>query len=107
MTAKIMIGECLLALRGFAQGAPTLYVYHTATRSAAQTPGTGLAPGSLCDIDTTFLYLSSGGLRQEDSVTLRFRAPAAAGARVFTIIANETGLNRFTSLIPSHPPPRP
>src|SRR5688572_4396857 len=72
---------------GFELG--TIYVAHSAARSVPWTPETGLAPGSLCDINITGLYQPFGSLLPDETVTLRFRAPGAADARDLTILPTQ------------------
>jgi uncharacterized protein (TIGR03437 family) len=84
-----------------------IYVVNSATRRTAQTPETGLAPGSLCDINVTGLYQPTGTLSQGDTVTLRFRAPGAADVRDMTILVTQPSSGTptdFTALIPSETP---
>ena len=110
-TALIM--TTLAALPVFAQSSvppqpPLIYAVNSASRRVAQTPETGLAPGSLCDVDVTGLYVNGGPLAQNDPVTLRFREPGAAGAQDLTIIATQGGFGavptRITGLIPADTP---
>ena len=113
MTTKSLILACVAVLPALAQtSGPFLpgavYVVHSATRRTAQTPETGLAPGSLCDINITGLYQPSGSLLPDDRVTLRFRAPGAADARDMTILAPQPSFllfpTQFTALVPSDTP---
>src|SRR5450759_1543390 len=113
MTTKSLIVACLAALPALAQTSgpflpSAIYVVHSATRRTAQTPATGLAPGSLCDINITGLYQPSGSLLPDDKVTLRFRAPGAADARDMTRLATSPRFGRFptqfTALVPSDTP---
>ena len=82
-----------------------MYVVHAATRRIAQTPGTGLAPGSLCVVNVTGLYQAAGPLAWDDPVTLRFRAPGEVEAREMTVLATNAfpgGVpSEFTALIPA------
>ena len=113
MTTKSLIVACVAALPALAQTSgpfqpSAIYVVHSATRRTAQTPETGLAPGSLCDINITGLYQPSGSLLPDDKVTLRFRAPGAADARDMTILASQPSFGgipaQFVALIPSDTP---
>jgi uncharacterized protein (TIGR03437 family) len=113
MTTKSLIFACLAALPALAQTSgpflpSAIYVVHSATRRTAQTPATGLAPGSLCDINITGLYQPSGSLLPDDTVTLRFRAPGAADARDMTILASQSSFGgfpaQFIALIPPGTP---
>lgn len=83
-------------------------VVHAATLRTAQTPETGLAPGSLCDINVTGLYQPAGALAQGDAVTLRFRAPGASDVRDMNILAAQPSLGgtpiQFTALVPPDTP---
>jgi uncharacterized protein (TIGR03437 family) len=89
---------------GFQLG--SIYVGHSAARSAPRTPETGLAPGSLCDIDITGLYQPFGSLLPDDTVTLRFRAPGAVNARDLTILTHPSvgPPDQFTALVPRDTP---
>ena len=113
MTSNSLIIACLAALPVLAQTSGqfqlgAIYLVHSATRRTAQTPATGLAPGSLCDIDITGLYQRFGGsLLAEDTVKLRFRAPDTIDARDLTILAPQRVFNfptQFTALIPADTP---
>ena len=112
VTANSLIVACLTALPVLAQTSGQLgeiYLVHSATRRTAQTPSTGLAPGSLCDIDISGLYQRFGGsLSPDDTVTLRFRAPGAVNARDMTIDPAEKRFSgfptQFTALIPADTP---
>jgi uncharacterized protein (TIGR03437 family) len=113
MTTKSLIVACVAALPALAQTSgpfqpSAIYVVHSATRRTAQTPETGLAPGSLCDINITGLYQPSGSLLPDDKVTLRFRAPGAAAARDMTILASQPSFGgfpaQFIALVPSDTP---
>lgn len=113
MTTTRLIVACLAALPALAQTSgpflpSAIYVVHSATRRTAQTPATGLAPGSLCDINITGLYQPSGSLLPDDKVTLRFRAPGTADARDMTILATSPSFGRFPTqfiaLVPSDTP---
>ena len=113
MTTKSLIVACVAALPALAQTSgpflpSAIYVVHSATRRTAQTPETGLAPGSLCDINLTGLYQPSGSLLPDDKVTLRFRAPGAADARDMTILASQPSFGgfpaQFIALVPSDAP---
>jgi uncharacterized protein (TIGR03437 family) len=105
MTIKCVLIACLAALPVLAQYTGvyqpvSIYLVHSATRRTAQTPATGLAPGSLCDINVTGLYQMFGGsLSQDDAVTMRIRVPGATDARDLTIVA-EQARYQFTALIP-------
>jgi hypothetical protein len=85
-----------------------VYGAHSATLRTAQTPETGLAPGSLCDINVTGLYQPAGTLAKGDAVTLRFRAPGASDVRDMSILAAQPFLGgtpmRFTALVPPDTP---
>jgi uncharacterized protein (TIGR03437 family) len=113
MTTKSLIVACVAALPALAQTygpfqPSAIYVVHSATRRTAQTPETGFAPGSLCDINLTGLYQPSGSLLPDDKVTLRFRAPGAADARDMTILASQPSFGgfpaQFIALVPSDAP---
>jgi uncharacterized protein (TIGR03437 family) len=113
MTTKSLIVACVAALPALAQTSgpfqpSAIYVVHSATRRTAQTPETGLAPGSLCDINITGLYQPSGSLLPDDKVTLRFRAPGAAATRDMTILASQPSFGgfpaQFIALVPSDTP---
>jgi uncharacterized protein (TIGR03437 family) len=112
MKMKKLIVACLAASAALAQ-APgpfqaAIYVVHSATRYTAQTPETGLAPGSLCDINVSGLYQPAGTLAQGDAVTLRFRAPGASDVRDLSILAAQPSLGgtptQFTALVPPDTP---
>jgi uncharacterized protein (TIGR03437 family) len=113
MTGKHLIISCLAGFSLFAQvSGPfpigAIYVVHSATRRTAQTAESGLAPGSLCDINITGLYQPIGSLSPDETVMLVFRGPGAADARDMTIVAaqpNFTGFpTEFTALIPADAP---
>jgi uncharacterized protein (TIGR03437 family) len=113
VTTRSLIVACLMALPALAQSSGpflpgAIYVVHSATRRTAQTPETGLAPGSLCDIDITGLYPPSGTLSPDDKVTLRFRPPGATDAGDLGIVAGQASFGNlpthFTALIPSDTP---
>ncbi len=105
MTVKCVTIVCLAALPALAQGLGVfqpggIYLVHSATRRTAQRPATGLAPGSLCDINVTGLYQTPGeSLSQDDAVTMRIRVPGAADPQDLTIVAKQARY-QFTALIP-------
>ena len=108
MRMKLIVA-CLAASTALAQTPgpfqpAAIYVAHSATLRTAQTPETGLAPGSLCDINVTGLYQPAGTLAKGDAVTLRFRAPGASDVRDMSILAAQPFLGgtpmRFTALVP-------
>lgn len=109
MGVRNLITACLAASSILAQTSGpfqlgAIYVVHSATRRTAQTPDTGLAPGSLCDIDITGLYQPFGSLSPDDTVTLRFRAPGSAEVRDMTILVAQPSFGgpptQFTALVP-------
>ena len=113
MTAISPIIACLSVVTALAQTSgpfqdEAIYVVHSATRRSAQTKETGLAPGSLCDINVRGLYEPFGILSLDDTVTLRFRAPGAVDARDMTIVAMQPSHfsfpAQFTALIPADTP---
>ena len=113
VTAISPIIACLSVVTALAQSsgpffAGAIYVVHSATRRTAQTIETGLAPGSLCDINIRGLYQPTGSLSLEDTVTLRFRAPGTVDAREMTIVATQPSFFDFpaqlTALIPADTP---
>jgi len=108
-----LIVACLAASPAIAQTPgpfqpAAIYVVHAATLQTAQTPETGLAPGSLCNINVTGLYQPAGTLAQGDAVTLRFRAPGASDVRDLSILASQPSLGgtpmQFTALVPPGTP---
>ena len=112
MTKSLLVA-CLMALPSLAQSSSpfvpgAIYVVHSATRRTAQTPETGLAPGSLCDIDITGLYPPFGTLSPDDKATLRFRPPGATDARELGTLTSQASFGGyatdFTALIPSDTP---
>jgi len=107
--SSILIVACLAALPAHGQTSGpflpgAIYAVQSATRRTAQTPETGFAPGSLCDINITGLYQPFGSLSPDDKVTLRFRAPGAADAHDLTILATLPSFGgfpaQFTVLVP-------
>ena len=112
MRMKLILA-CLAASPALAQipgpfQPAAIYVVHSATLRTAQTPETGLAPGSLCDINVTGLYQPAGTLAPGDAVTLRFRAPGATDVRDLSILAAQPSLGgtpiQFTALVPADTP---
>src|SRR5215469_6483982 len=107
IVACLAAAPALAQTRGRVQPA-AIYVVHSATLRTAQTPETGLAPGSLCDINVTGLYQPAGTLAPGDAVTLRFRAPGATDVRDLSILAAQPSLGgtpmRFTALVPPDTP---
>ena len=105
MLVKCLLIACLTVVPILAQSSGAfqpggIYVVHSATRRTAETPATGLAPGSICEINVTGLYRQFGGsLSRDETVTLHFRSQGAADARDLTILARQS-LGQFTALIP-------
>src|SRR5258707_14299893 len=92
MVLRILLASSFAAVSLLAQGSGAflpgaIYAVHSATRRQPLTPESGLAPGSLCDINTRGLYEPNGELPQGEAVTLRFRAPGAANASDLAILA--------------------
>jgi uncharacterized protein (TIGR03437 family) len=113
MKTSLTVMMCIAASSALAQTSGpfqqnALYVVHSATRRAPQTPETGLAAGSLCDINTTGLYQPFGSLATGDPVTLHFRAPGASGERELSVLAARSSFagtpTQFTALIPPDTP---
>ena len=108
-TALILTGfVATAALADSSPPPPPVYAINSASRRTAQTPDTGLAPGSLCDVDVTGLYLNGGPLAQNDPVTLRFRAPGSGDVQDLTVLATRAAFagipTQFTALIPPDTP---
>ncbi|MFB3777075.1 MAG: hypothetical protein ACE141_05665 [Bryobacteraceae bacterium] len=113
MKAKLVVVVLLGASAASAQtpgpsDLVSISVVHAATRVRPQTPETGLAPGSLCEVDVSRLYAPRGSLLPDDPVTLRFRAPGAGEAREMTVLAARTSFpgisSGFTALVPPDTP---
>ena len=86
----------------FVQGA--IYLVNSATRRTPQTAETGLAPGSLCDINVRGLYQPFGRLAAGDVVTLSLRAPGASSASELKILVSQNSYDGtpvyFIALVP-------
>src|SRR5512133_3173564 len=79
-----------------------VYVTHAATHRAPQSSDTGLAPGSLCDINVEGLYFA-GLVQDGDPVTPRFRAPGATDAQDLTVVSTRSfggHVSQYTVLVP-------
>jgi uncharacterized protein (TIGR03437 family) len=85
-----------------------IYVVQSASRRPPQSPESGLAPGSLCDINASQLYQPIGSLPREETPTFRFRAPGASETQDLTIVAVAPAPfgppTQFTALIPTGTP---
>ena len=115
MITKSLVIACLTALTALAQSSGSfvtgaMYVVQSASRRTAQTPASGFAPGTLCEINVTGLYQQFGGsLMPDDTVKLRLRAPGATDARDLTIVATSPAFfgqpTQFTARIPTDATP--
>jgi uncharacterized protein (TIGR03437 family) len=110
MRRAVLIIACMTVSSAAAEDSASflsgaIYVVHSATQRSAQTQETGLAPGSLCDINVTGLYQPLGTLLSNDPVTIRFRAPGAAEARDLKILAVQPSPGSVTALFTALVPP--